>query len=68
MESLFKVFLGHKAVFSVSSLEGAKALAAPLLTCQEPVRIERLGTGDTWVYNAAVAAWEQAAAPKNART
>ena len=65
MQSLFKVFLGPKALFSVSSLEKAKGLAAPFLNSQEPVRIERLGTGDAWVYNPTAAAWESSPAVKD---
>jgi hypothetical protein len=65
MQSLFKVFLGPRALFSVSSLEKAKALAAPLLNSQEPVRIERLGTGEAWVYNSTGAAWELTSAAKD---
>jgi hypothetical protein len=65
MRPLFKVFLGRRPLFSASSLERAQALAAPLLNAQEPVRIERLGTGDGWVYNPTATAWEPTAAAKD---
>jgi len=65
MQSLFKIFLGRRPLLSVSSLEKAKALAAPFLNSQEPVRIERLGTGDAWVYNSTAEAWESTDAAKD---
>ena len=65
MQPLFKIFLGRRALFCVSSLDKAKALAAPLLNCQEPVRIERLGTTEVWVYNSTAAAWESTDAAKD---
>ena len=58
--SLFKVYVGRKPEFSVSSFERATALAFPLLRGGAAVRIECQDPAEAWVYNLATDAWERA--------
>ncbi len=58
--SSFKVYIGRKPEFSVSSFERAKALALPLVRGAAAVRIECQDTAEAWVYNLAANAWERA--------